>query len=224
MTTDPSSPFAPPTAVAGVILAAGRGRRMGTFGDRPKLLLPLRGAPLIGHVVQSARASRLAPLCIVLGHHAEEIRAAVDLTGLTVAVNHDAAAGQSGSLIRGLDAVGARCAAVMFLLGDQPLIGPRLIDTLIDAHQRRDPAITLPVFAGRRGNPVIVAARLFPELRRLRGDTGARALLKAHEGETQRVTVDDAAVRVDVDTPEDYARLQRSATAVSEEASEADST
>jgi molybdenum cofactor cytidylyltransferase len=186
-----------------VILAAGMSRRMGDF----KPLLPFRGAPLLDHVLEAAKASRLTPLCLVLGHRAVEIQSTLDPVGLDVVVNHDYAQGQAGSLIAGLKKIRTRCRAAMFLLGDQPLITARLIDTLIDAHRRQEAPITLPVYKGRRGNPVIVAARLFSDLERLRGDTGARALFGAHETEILRVAVDDPAVLIDVDCPADYARL-----------------
>jgi molybdenum cofactor cytidylyltransferase len=190
-------------AVSGVILAAGRSRRMGCF----KPLLPFRGRPLLEHVLAAARESDLTPLCVVLGLRAAEIQAEVDMDGVEVVVNTEFAAGQAGSLAAGLIQVESRCTAAMFLLGDQPLVTPRLIDSLIHAHRRRTAAITLPIFQGRRGNPVIVAARLFPELLRIEGDTGARALFAAHESEIQRVAVEDPAVLLDVDHPSDYDRL-----------------
>jgi molybdenum cofactor cytidylyltransferase len=195
----------PPAAgtVAGVILAAGRSRRMGCF----KPLLPFRGRPLLAHVLAGARGSELAPLCVVLGHRAAEIQAKVDLRGAEVVINSEYTAGQAGSLAAGVARIQSRCAAAMFLLGDQPLVTPRLIDTLVRAHRRQTAAITLPVFQGQRGNPVIVAARLFPELLRLQGDTGARALFTAHEAGIQPVVVDDAAVHLDVDVPSDYVDL-----------------
>jgi molybdenum cofactor cytidylyltransferase len=195
----------PPTAIAGVILAAGMSRRMGSL----KVLMPFRGKPLLAHVLDAARTSRLAPLCLVIGHRAAEVQAKVDPAGLDVVVNNDYARGQAGSLIAGLKKIRARCRAAMFLLGDQPLVNAGLIDTLIDAHREQAAAITLPVFKGRRGNPVIVAARLFDELERLRGDTGARALFAAHETEILRVVVNDPAVLMDVDCPADYAKLNK---------------
>jgi molybdenum cofactor cytidylyltransferase len=142
-----------------------------------------------------------------VGHRAAEVRAKIDLAGVMTVVNKDYTQGQAGSLVTGLKAVRTRCRAAMFLLGDQPLITADLIDTLIDAHRRQNAAITLPVYNERRGNPVIVAARLFAELERLRGDIGARAIFRAHETEIQRVAVDDPAVLIDVDRPADYARL-----------------
>ena len=208
MKTDTYKPLpAGTTTVAGVILAAGCGRRMGTAAGRPKQLLPFRGAPLLSHVMASARASRLAPLCLVLGHRAAEIEAQVELGGMAVVVNTDYGAGQAGSLVTGLARVRGRCSAAMFLLGDQPLVTADLIDTLIDAHEKKGAPVTVPTFEGRRGNPVILADSLFPEVMRLTGDTGARALFEAHWEEIQRVSVDDPAVLMDVDDPADYERL-----------------
>ena len=205
------TPPCPPAAVAGVILAAGRGRRMKMrIGGRTgalKQLLPFRGAPLISHVVHHARASQLEPVCLVLGHRAAEVQAQVELTGVEVVVNANYEDGQAGSLIAGLNSVASRCTAVMFLLGDQPLISAALMDRLIEAHRQTQAAITLPTFEGRRGNPVIVAASRFTELRQLTGDTGARVLFDAHAAEIQAVAVHDPAVLLDVDTPGDYADL-----------------
>lgn len=196
-----------PPSVAGVILAAGCGRRMGDRNGLPKQLLPFKGLPLLSHVIHHAQASRLAPICLVLGHRAAEVRAQVELCGVEVVVNAHHEGGQAGSLIAGLKRVASRCTAVMFLLGDQPLISAALIDRLIEAYGQKAAAITLPTFEGRRGNPVIVAASLFPELRQLSGDTGARVLFEAHAAEIQPVPVEDPAILLDVDTPGDYEGL-----------------
>lgn len=205
----PASEETPQTTppVAGVILAAGCGRRMGDRNGLPKQLLPFRGAPLLSHAIGHTRASLLAPICLVLGHQAAEIQAGVELSGVEVSINAEYEKGQAGSLITGLNSVASRCEAVMFLLGDQPLILAALIDRLIQAYGQKGAAITVPTSKGRRGNPVIIAASLFPELRQLSGDTGARVLFDAHADEIQAVPVEDPDILLDVDTPGDYKSL-----------------
>lgn len=205
----PASQQPPQTAhyVAGVILAAGCGRRMGDRNGLPKQLLPFKGVPLLSHVIHHAQASLLEPICLVLGHRAAEVQAQVELGGVEVVVNANPEDGQAGSLIAGLKRVASRCTAVMFLLGDQPLISAALINRLIEAYGQAGAAITLPAFEGRRGNPVIVAASLFAELHQLTGDTGARVLFDAHASEIQSVPLEDPAILLDVDTPGDYVEL-----------------
>jgi len=93
-------------------------------------------------------------------------------------------------------------------LGDMPRVTAALIDRLIDAF---DPdagrAICVPVYRGKRGNPVLWAARFFPEIDRLTGDVGARHLVAAHDSAVFEDACDDDGVLIDVDTPEILARL-----------------
>ena len=84
--------------VGGIILAAGRGARMG----RPKQLLPLDGRPLLQHVIDAAVAAPLDGIVVVLGHASDEVAAALALPpGVTIAVNPLHAQGQSTSLRTG---------------------------------------------------------------------------------------------------------------------------
>jgi molybdenum cofactor cytidylyltransferase len=192
--------------IYGVLLAAGTSSRMG----RPKQLLPWRGRPLVRHVAEVALASRLDGLVVVLGAAAEDARAA--LAGLAGPVRTvecpDFAAGQAASLRSGLAALPAVAAAAVVLLVDMPLVTPALLDGLIAAH-RASPAAAavLPRYQGRRGNPALLAAALFPELLALTGDTGARPVLERHAAQVRWLDVDDPAVLTDVDTPAAYNRL-----------------
>ena len=97
--------------------------------------------------------------------------------------------GQSTSVCCGLSLVSATCDAAMFLLGDQPLISSSVIDSLIDAYEREKAPITVPVYRGKRGNPVIIDRSLFPALETLAGDTGAKQLFGAYEGRIHYVEV-----------------------------------
>jgi molybdenum cofactor cytidylyltransferase len=190
-------------AIAGVILAAGRSARLG----RPKQLLPLAGRPLLAHTLGHAIASTLDEVILVLGHEAATIAAAVGDLGQRTIINPDHAAGQSTSVRAGLAALPPDSGAVLFLLGDQPSVTAEIIDTLLSGY-RADPApILVPVYGTERGNPVLFDRALFPELSRVSGDEGARAIVRAHRGDVRLMPVPGDQPPQDVDTEADYQRL-----------------
>jgi molybdenum cofactor cytidylyltransferase len=194
-----------PPFLSGIILAAGSSTRMG----RAKQLLPLENRPLLQHVVDSAAASCLDEIVLVLGYRAEEIRAAIHCpAGVRVVVNTAYAEGQSTSLCTGLRAASPGAQAAAVLLGDQPRVTAQLIDLVATAFAKSAACVARPVYAGvggRRvpGHPVFLARRVWPETTKLRGDQGARALLLAHPEWVCEVSVEGEAPR-DVDTWEDY--------------------
>ena len=194
--------------LTGVVLAAGASTRMG----RPKQLLSLGDRCLLQHVVDAALGSRLDELIIVLGHCAEEIRAAIVLPddGRARAVeNADFARGQSTSLQRGVRAADARSQAVAVLLGDQPLVTAALIDRVAAAFLSADAPLARPVYpdaGGAPGHPVFAARRVWPRIEDLSGDEGARGLLSARPDWLLEVPL-EGGPPPDVDTWEDYQRL-----------------
>ncbi len=192
------------TRVAGVILAAGASRRLGT----PKQLLPLAGRPVLAHVLDTAAGTSLNPLLVILGHAAREIQAQVDFSTATVLINPAFAEGQSASVKTAVRALPADVDAVLFLLSDQPLVDPTVIELLIEAYRRQPAAIVQPRYHEGRGNPVLIARPLFPELLNLTGDTGARPLLNQYPDRISLVDVPEFHRPADLDTWEDYERLQ----------------
>jgi molybdenum cofactor cytidylyltransferase len=205
--------------LSGVILAAGVSTRMG----RPKQLLPLGDRCLLQHVLDEALSSRLDEVILVLGHRAEEIREALRLRPggpLRVVINPDYASGLSASLRLGLSSVDPRAVAAAVLLGDQPDMTTELIDRMAAAFLGADSPLVRPVYsgsAGRRvpGHPVFLARRVWPEVEKLRGDQGARALVSARPEWLLEVPVDHEPP-ADVDTWEDYQRAVDAARAVCE--------
>jgi molybdenum cofactor cytidylyltransferase len=198
------APSAP--GVAAVVLAAGRSRRMGATN---KLLEPVAGVPMVVHAVRAALASRAKPVIVVTGHESDRVRGA--LAGLPVAFvdNPDYAEGLSTSLIRGLDAVPATCAGALVCLGDMPRVTATTLDRLIAAFDPLEGrAICVATHRGKRGNPVLLARSLFAEVRRIRGDVGARHLIGEHEEAVVEVAADEG-VLLDIDTPEALAGVAR---------------
>jgi molybdenum cofactor cytidylyltransferase len=190
--------------IAGIVLAAGRSSRLG----RPKQLLPVHGEPLIRHTVRQVVASSLDHVIVVIGHEADEVRAAVAGLAAECVINPDAAAGQSTSVRAGLAALSPDVEAAVFILGDQPGVDPDVIYTLIEAWRESRSAVVAPRYEDKMGNPVLFDRRVFSELALLEGDTGARPVVRAYQdsGELQLVPINGAAPP-DVDTEADYAAL-----------------
>ncbi|WP_029003924.1 NTP transferase domain-containing protein [Azorhizobium doebereinerae] len=208
--TRPQPRQEPPAAhapdVAAVILAAGRGTRM---GGPNKLLEPLGGRPVIRHVVEAALASRARPLVVVTGHEHQRVEAALE--GLPVAFVHnpDYATGMASSVRRGIAALPAGVDGALVLLGDMPLVAPTLLDALVDAFAPElGRLIVVPMAGEQRGNPVLWSRRFFPELAGLEGDIGARRLIAAHPEAVCEVPASGAAAFLDVDTPEALAEAR----------------
>lgn len=200
-TLDPGRP-----RIAGLLLAAGASTRLG----QPKQLLPFNGRPLVRHVAEQAMASRLGSLSVVVGHRAPEVAAA--LAGLEVAIveNPGYLQGQSTSLRAGLLSLPREVSAVMILLVDQPFVSTALIDQLIALYEESGALIVAPQHAGRRGNPVIFDHSLVPELLTIVGDTGAREIIAHHRDHLATLEISTDQPFQDVDTWDDYRRLQSS--------------
>jgi molybdenum cofactor cytidylyltransferase len=186
--------------IAAIVLAAGRSTRM---GGPNKLLAEIGGKPLVRIAAEQALASRASPVIIVTGHEHERVEAA--LAGMTVKLVHnpDFASGLGGSLKAGIAAVPADVDGAVVCLGDMPRVDAALIDQLIAAFDPEKGALAVvPVFDGKRGNPVLWSRRFFPDLTAIEGDIGARHLIGRYSEAVVEVPVTGKAALVDIDTPE----------------------
>jgi molybdenum cofactor cytidylyltransferase len=189
----------PSAGVHAVVLAAGRSSRM---GGPNKLLATFDGEPLVRRVVRAALASRAKAVCVVAGHEAGRVRAALDGLPVEIVDNPDFASGLATSLAAGLGAVPAWAAGALIMLGDMPGVSAADLDRLVAAFESggaRGPVRA--TYDGKRGNPVILPRALFAPASRLDGDTGARPILEAEGAEVIDVEIGVGAA-LDVDTPE----------------------
>jgi molybdenum cofactor cytidylyltransferase len=190
--------------VAAAVLAAGRGARLG--GDAAKPLVEWQGRPLVRWAVDAAVGSGLTPVVVVVGYRADEVRAAVGrYSGLLIAQNEEWEEGIASSLRAALRALTPLrdVEAVCVGLADQPRVGSEAYRRLAQ-HPGTNP-ITEARYDGRPGNPVKLARSLWPQAMELRGDVGARALMRG--AVVDLVECGDTGSAADVDTPEDLERL-----------------
>ncbi|MBM3134653.1 MAG: molybdenum cofactor cytidylyltransferase [Chloroflexi bacterium] len=186
--------------VSAVVLAAGGGRRLG----RLKQLLPWGGQTMIEHVVDTVLASTVDEVVVVLGCQAAAVQQVLTGRPVRVVVNAAWEEGLASSLRAGLAALSPQAEAVLFVLGDQPRLTAQTIDRLLAHYRTTRCPIVVPVHRGRRGNPVLFARSLFPELLVLQGDVGGRVLLDKQRADIAEVDVGSEEILVDVDTLEDY--------------------
>ena len=183
------------------MLAAGFARRMG----RQKLLLELKGKPVVRWSVEVV-LPHVGDCVVVTGQDDATVRGALAGLAVRFAVNPRPQDGQGSSIAIGAAALKPWTAAAFVALGDQPLTPGSVIPALLAAQQRGGKAIAAPSYRGTRGTPVLFSSEVFPELRALGGDAGARAVLDARPERVELVEL-DVALPADVDTPEDFARL-----------------
>jgi CTP:molybdopterin cytidylyltransferase MocA len=195
------------TRVAGILLAAGDGTRLG----QPKATVELNGATLAERGVALLRAGGADPVLVVTG----AVRVA--LPGTVTVRNEDWASGMGSSLVAALRAledngggadVGAGVTAVVISLADQPLIGPEAVRRLIAAHAA-GATVAVAAYDGKPRNPVLIAREHWPEVVTMAsGDAGARPFLRAHPHLVTLVECGDTGSPDDIDTPEQLARVR----------------
>ncbi|MEU7754931.1 nucleotidyltransferase family protein [Micromonospora sp. NPDC049171] len=185
---------------AGLLLAAGAGRRYG----RPKALVELAGEPLVRRGVRLLRDGGCTPVHVVLGAGADEV---ADLPG-AVPVRHDRwSEGLGSSLRRGLASLPADVPAAVVVLVDQPLLHPVAVHRVRAAYAS-GALVAVATYAGRPGHPVLLGRDVWPLLDRYAiGDRGARDLLRDRPDLVVEVPCDDVGSPLDVDTPADLPRL-----------------
>lgn len=190
----------PPRAFAIVVLAAGQSRRM---GRRNKLLEVVDGEPMVRHAVRAAESAAAGrPVVVVTGHDRERLEAALGGFDVEFVHNPDYGAGLSTSLARGVSSLPTGVEGAIVCLGDMPGVRAEHLEQLGAAFDpEAGAAICVATRRGKRGNPVLFAARFFPEMCDVEGDVGARHLIGAYADLVREVEMPDDAVLLDIDSP-----------------------
>ena len=190
--------------ISGLILGAGASQRLG----QPKQLLPFGDTTLLGWVVaQAERAAGLDELVVVLGRAADQIRERVDFGAAQVVENPVFGEGCASSYRAGIAALNPESEAIMIILGDQPGIGPEIIDRVAEEWRQGEGQIALCSYRGRKGHPMIFARPLFDQLVGLHGDKAAWKLVDANPDLVQEIQF-DLPFPEDINTWSDFERLE----------------
>lgn len=191
--------------IAALVLAAGESRRM---GDANKLTIPVDGTPMVARVVDALQQSRAQRVIVITGHEPERIKEALSGRDVEFVHNPDYAEGIGSSVRMGITALDDDADGALVALGDMPWVNTEVVNRLVDAFTTdRELSIFIPMFGGKRGNPVLWGSQHFPELLALSGDVGGKALFDRHATAICYVNVESASVNTDVDTPDALQKL-----------------
>lgn len=191
-----------------IILAAGASRRM---PNAHKLLLPLGGATVLRQTLWqyiAAGGYYNGTITLVLGHRAEEVLQSVAALRpfFRAVVNVAWEEGMGASIRAGVAASSPASDGYLIALGDLPLVQPNTIQKLIQQFylQKAQTPILQPVFAGKRGHPVLFDGRYRAALETCKGDEGARQVLQGYAKNRFEYPSQDEGILLDVDTPAAY--------------------
>lgn len=193
--------------VGAIVLAAGLSRRMG----QPKVLLPwTRGRSILEQILEQLILARIPNVIVVTGHRAGEVTELATRAGVGTVFNEHYATGEMLSSVKaGLRAMPEHVSAVFIVLGDQPRIQARILNQLLVAYSEGVSDLIAPSFQMRRGHPILIGRRYWPEILALPDNGAPRDVIDRHQDKLAYITVDNDSVLRDVDTPEEYRQERR---------------
>ncbi len=172
---------------------------------RPKALLLFGGRTFLENILDNISAASVEYTVVVLGHHRDEIVAAVQVENPVF--NPDYELGMTTSMKAGIRALPGQAKGAFVFLVDHPLTRTTTIEAL--ARHFRPGHIVLPTFDGRRGHPVLFSREVLEEILSLPASLGANTIVWKDPSRIIEVPVEDAGIRIDIDTPEQFKQLRR---------------
>lgn len=184
----------------GLILAAGESKRIGS----PKALLNIDSETFVGRISNILRAAGIENIVVIAGWHYHEIRE--NLKDVKTVFNAQHSLGQFSSLQAGLREIAEETEFVIVWPVDLPLVSKETIAALLATAQTQENPITVPVYHGRKGHPVIYSAETITKILSMKPTHTGKELFEYFAGRITFTEVEDPAVLIDIDTPEDYER------------------
>jgi molybdenum cofactor cytidylyltransferase len=185
------------TTLHAIVLAAGASRRFGS----PKQLIRVDGHSLLQRAIAHASGIFGSAVTVVLGAHAAEIAETLPSGNAGTLINRNWQEGVASSIRIGVQRLPGACDGVMLMLADQPLVSGETLNRLVTAWRRQPRQIIASRYGSVTGVPAIFPRWCFGDLTALRGDQGARIVIRRYADHVVRLAHPEAAV--DIDYPED---------------------
>ncbi|MFN0124357.1 MAG: NTP transferase domain-containing protein [Blastocatellia bacterium] len=195
--------------ISGILLAAGESSRMGA---QFKPLLKWGKTTVIDTCIKNLSQTPLDEIIVVLGHREADVRARLAGAGVSFGINHDYKKGMLSSIKLGMSMASSQTDGFLIALVDQPMVPAEIIRGLVIVHaDNADSRITVPVYQGKYGHPIIVHKDYEPEIMAIddASPEGLRGFINRHRNEVNEIAVDSSTVIEDIDTPADYEKYAK---------------
>lgn len=193
-----------------LIVAAGSSSRM----KQPKQLLPFKNDVLLTHAIKQVLAVSKENVFVVVGANSDVITKTIKKHSVHILNHQQWKKGIGSSIAYGVSAIQKlnKYQRVVVLLADQPSIQTKDIQQILEYHYHHQCKITVTACLNYTGVPVVFEQEFFKELVLLSKDDGARSILKKYKSEVSKFVIEKEIL--DIDTPEDYAKMLKSLNAL----------
>ncbi|NLI15236.1 MAG: nucleotidyltransferase family protein [candidate division Zixibacteria bacterium] len=191
--------------IAGVILAAGEGKRIG----HTKGLVKADGVTFLERVVECLKAADCKPILVVGGADYDDIKLEALRLGVGIAHNTRWKDGQFSSLKVGLTHLKMNVCGAVISLVDHPFVKAESYQDLINAFRRFPQRIVMPVYRHQRGHPVVIPRAIIREIIEAGDDLTLKDIIGNHENMTIMHRCDDPGVLQDIDTMDDLMKARK---------------
>ena len=188
--------------ISAILLAAGQSKRM--QGEN-KLLSKYKNRPLINHILRSLIKSKVNKIIIVLGYESRKIKKIVlKSKKINFVVNSQYLKGISTSIKCGLKKISNKNIGFLIVHADMPLVSKTTLNTLYSALKNKNKEIFVPVYKKKIGNPLAFKYSMIKSFKKIKGDRGAKKLIRSYQSKVQLVKVNSRSILIDFDQLKDF--------------------
>ena len=188
--------------ISSILLAAGQSKRM---QGKNKLLKKYKKKHLINHILKSLIRSKVNKIIVVLGHENRKIKKiALKSKTITFVINSQYLKGISTSIKCGLKKISKKNIGFLIAHADMPLISKTILNTLCSALKSKNKEIFVPVYKKKVGNPLAFKYSMIKSLKKIKGDKGAKKLIKLNKSKVQMIKVNSKSILIDFDQLKDF--------------------
>jgi len=188
--------------ISAILLAAGKSKRL--KGEN-KLIKNFKGKPLINHILSSLIKSKVNKIFIVAGYQNQKIKKiALKSKKITFVINSQYLKGISTSIKCGLKKISKKNIGFLIAHADMPLISKTILNTLCSALKSKNKEIFVPVYKKKVGNPLAFKYSMIKSLKKIKGDRGAKKLIRSNKSKVQLVKMKSKSILIDFDQLKDF--------------------